>query len=545
MIICSLLALQFCLAFLSLRKHAPLASHFVNFFSVACIVALLMTFFIPYSIMINVALGSSFISCCTIIIAGIWSFNNGYKTARFFLLAWACLLIGVMVQSLVVTHAIPDNVLTGNASAIGFCFEVLLLSLALGDRINQNKLERQHLALTTQQQMQKTHEELKETLEKEAQNNRLKDQFLATISHELRTPMNGVEGALALINTKKIDKQCLNFIEAAKLCAKEMTEMIEEILRFSEIQSGQLIIKPRSFELRSEFNLYAMKFRQQCYNKGLDFHWHIDKQLPTYIFADQEQLLLILNQLTSNAIKFTNTGYVTVNLWQGSYQGTPELVISVSDTGEGIPADQLDTIFNDFYQVDGRHNRRHNGLGIGLAICKQLSAIMNSRLTVESTIGKGTSVNFHTPLAASSEKSQSSSTKKLNSAKKKNVVLVAEDNPINQMILRNMLDQLGCIVLTADNGQEAIQILKQQPVDLIMMDCQMPIVDGFEATRMIRNSKAIYSDIPIVAVTANAMTGDSTRCIVAGMNDYIKKPINRDVLESKTARWLNLDSLVQ
>ena len=545
MLVCSFLALRFCLAFLSLAKNAPKITRTINFASVGCLSALALTLILPYALMIKYSIATTLLTNVFIIFAGIWALKNGNYTARFFLLAWACLLIGVSIQALMVIHIVPDNVFTANASAIGVSFEVILLSLALGDRINQNQKDNQHLEQVSQQRMQQAHEELRKSLSKEEQNNRLKDQFLATISHELRTPMNGVEGALELLNPEKFNKKQLNYIEAAKHSARDMTELIEAILRFSEIQSGALTIKPSPFELRSVFHPAALKFRKDCHNKGLEFHWHIDKELPNYILADQEQLLLIINQLTDNAIKFTSKGYVTVNIWQDEFEGNPELVFSVSDTGEGIPTDQLDNIFHGFHQLDGRDNRRHTGLGIGLAICHQLSLIMNGRLHVESVVNKGTNISLHLPLVASREQEQMITTESAPSVGKKNVVLIAEDNPVNQMVLRSMLEKLGCIVLTADNGQEAIRVLDQQPVDLIMMDCQMPTVDGFEATRLIRASKALYNDIPIIAVTANAMTGDSTRCIAAGMNDYIKKPINRDVLESKTARWLNHNALPQ
>ena len=539
MIFCSILALQFCLSFLSLNKHAPKASHFINGFSVVLIIALVVTFFLPYSTVIHIGLGANFLSSITIIYAGIWSYNNSYKTARFFLLAWFCLLTGVTTQTLMTLHLVPDNVITGNASAIGFCFEVFLLSLALGDRINQNKLERQRTALITQQQMQKTNEELKRSFEKEERNNRLKDQFLATISHELRTPMNGAEGALALIDTEKLDKKQISYLDVAKNCAHDMTDLIESILRFSEIQSGDLVIKPQYFELRPAFDPEAVKFRRHCQKKNLDFHWHIDQQLPAYLLADKELLILILNQLTENAIKFTSSGQVKVSLDQRIRHDKPELVITINDTGEGIPPDQLENILHGFHQVDGRDNRRHTGLGIGLAICNQLSSMMQGRLNIESEAGKGTCISFYVPLVGSEQQKQINNAAEPLIVGQKNVVLIAEDNPVNQMVLRNMLVQLGCVVLTADNGQEAIDVLSQQPVDLIMMDCQMPIVDGFEATRIIRASKEVYSNIPIIAVTANAMTGDSARCITVGMNDYIKKPINRDILENKTTRWLN------
>ena len=539
---CNLLALQFCLVFLKLPKYFPLLSTCVNFFSAICIIAIAATFLTPYSIMIGVAIVVTLLASMIIIAAGIKAFINDHKEARFFLLAWLFWLAGATIQALMALDFIPDNIFTANAAAISISIELVLLSFALGDRINQKRLDSQRLEKVAQQKMRKAHQDLKQSLQKEEQNNRLKDQFLATISHELRTPMNGVEGALALIDSDKLDKKRAGYLIAAKQCARDMTDLVESILRFSEIQSGTLTIKPATFELRPAFHPAAIKLRNACKKKGLDFNWHIDKNLPSTLFADKEQLLLIINQLADNAAKFTSKGCVSINLWLDDHTGNPELVISVSDTGEGIPPDQIENIINGFHQVDGSDKRRHSGLGIGLAACHQLSVIMGGRLTIESTVGKGSHINFFVPLINGDGKPQPNSLMPTLTSGKKNVVLIAEDNPINQMVLSSMLVQMGCIVLTADNGQQAIEVLKQQPVDLIMMDCQMPIVDGFEATQIIRASNAIYSDVAIIAVTANAMSGDSTRCIVAGMNDYIKKPINLDVLTSKIARWLNHSS---
>ncbi|MEE8059385.1 MAG: response regulator, partial [Pseudomonadales bacterium] len=407
-------------------------------------------------------------------------------------------------------------------------------------RVNYLSITSQHIAKASQQKTQLANNELSKTLAKLEKNNRLKDQFLGTISHELRTPMNGVEGSLALIKTDNLNPKQENYIKTAKQSAQEMTSLVDSILRFSEIQSGALEIKREPINLRKILNPLAATFRQLCLKKGLIFSWHIDKSIPEVIESDNEQLLLILNQLIDNAIKFTQKGHVFVNINVGMDEQNQQklLLISVIDSGEGIQPEQLDTVFNVFQQLDGNFNRNHKGLGIGLAICHQLATIMDGKLLVKSIPGEGTEFIFSLPLILSSTTAPKEPNEQPDLPCKQKTILVAEDNPVNQLVLKGMLQNFDCIILTASNGEEVSTLLNSQPVDLIMMDCQMPIVDGFEATRKIRDSNAVYCNIPIIAVTANAMTSDSVRCLKAGMNDYIKKPINREVVERKVKRWL-------
>ena len=213
------------------------------------------------------------------------------------------------------------------------------------------------------------------------------------------------------------------------------------------------------------------------------------------------------------------------------------LCIAIIDTGKGMPTGKVTSIFNAFDEPHNATQPHPDGLGIGLAICKQLTELMGGELTLESTEGEGSELTFKLPLHTLAD-IPASDDPEITSLHQKKTVLIAEDNPVNQMVLRGMLENIGCHTLTAANGLEVCDLLTSQPVDLILMDCQMPLMDGFETTRKIRDSQTAYNSVPIIAVTANALSADSRRCLEAGMNDYIKKPIDRLVMEAKVKHWL-------
>ncbi len=542
------LSLQFSRKFLSLDSISFKLDTMLKNLALLCGFATVISLVISTNIGVQIGVVLMLLSTAAIFWAGIVSWKSGFSAARFFVAAWACLLPGVFIHSLASINLMPSSFLTMYAGQIGSLLEVSLLSLALADRMNFQRKDNEEAAITSRQQLEKINQELNQALDDLEQSNRLKDQFLATMSHELRTPMNGVEGSLNLIKTDSLSEKQRNYLDTAKLSAKEMTALIDSLLCFSEMQSGELDSHREAFELRTVLNPPALEFRNQCQQKGLGFNWHIDKTVPMIINGDSDQILLVLKQLIDNAVKFTQQGQIAVNISTGWDEQSQQKMLSFSviDSGSGIPQEQLTRIFTPFQQIDGSASRSHNGLGIGLAICQQIAAMMGGRLKVDSEIGRGTEFTFTIPLSvddnctivaqALEKEPPGHSTPK--------TILIAEDNPVNQMVLKGMLQPLNCIILTASNGEEVSQILKEQPVDLIMMDCQMPVIDGFEATRRIRSSQSVYSNVPIIAVTANAMSGDSVRCINAGMNDYIKKPIKQDVVERKVRRWLQNSKLM-
>jgi signal transduction histidine kinase/ActR/RegA family two-component response regulator len=531
--------LMFSSAFLSLKQHLPEHHKILRGWGVIALISSAAALFLPNNISMHISIIISLVSTLSIITAGVMSFMSGLPMVRYFTLSWCFILAGFVTHALAAINILPTYFFTNYIDMGTSLIQILLLCLALGERFNSLRIKSERIANRSSQELVKVNHSLNSALEKLEQSSRLKDQFLSTISHELLTPMNGIEGSLELIKTDHLSKKQQNYIETAKISARDMTELVDTILRFSEIQSGKLKINDKAFELRAAINPLVLVFRQRCLQKGLSFTLHIDKKIPATIKTDSDQLLLVLKQLIDNAIKFTHRGLIQVNIGQGWDEKSKcdMLSLSVIDSGEGINQEKLTSIFEAFEQLDNKNNRSYNGLGIGLAICHQLAVSMGGSLNIESTHHEGTEITFNLPLTCCEMPTTKKLTQPATSFQPK-TILVAEDNPVNQLVLKGMLQSLECHIITANNGEEVVEVLRNQPVDLIMMDCQMPLVDGFEATKLIRRSKEAYSNVPIIAVTANALSTDSMRCFEVGMNDYIKKPIKRDIIEHKVKHWL-------
>ena len=538
----SILGMEFSRRFLDCANYTPRLNRLVTAVIVLSILLLLSIPFLSGRPAMLLAMTSNALATALMLSAAIGALLRGYYVARFIAVAWFSFLVGGIVESLLVANRLPPNFVTDHSSSLASLAAIMFFSLGMADQfihwLQTNIREQKQ----SRDQLQTANHELSATMAKLAQSNRVKDQFLATISHELRTPMNGVEGSLDLIGTENLTRNQLNYMLSARQSAREMTNLIDAILRFSEIQSGQVSINQELFEIRPALHTAAVKFKYECQRKGLELNWYIDKSLPMFIRFDYDNLLLITRQLVDNAIKFTEQGRVSVDVkLVEDAQDQSALQLTVADTGQGIPKRQLRNIFDAFHQLDNDFNRRHRGLGIGLAICHQLAVLMGGRLEAQSEVGIGTTMTVTLPVTLPSQRELDALDNQRDQDTRQKTVLVAEDNPVNQMVLKAMLQELGCFVLTVDNGQEVLDLLARHPVDLVMMDCQMPHIDGFEATERIRRSGSSWQDIPIIAVTANAMTGDSIRCLTAGMNDYIKKPINRELLQEKVRRWLKIE----
>lgn len=306
-------------------------------------------------------------------------------------------------------------------------------------------------------------------------------------------------------------------------------------MSFFSLENGSATIKKQAFEVRIVFKELIEYYRDLAHKKGLNFHWHIDPELPSLIISDQEKLLHISDQLLSNAIKFTHQGNIDASL--SCTNNNESLQLTVRDSGTGIKKEQYSAIFERFKQLDNSHSREFNGLGIGLSICRSLAHLMHGELTFESSTNKGSAFSVTLPLNTPAENTQI--TRHLPTQRSQKTVLIAEDNPVNYLILKGTLENLRVSTLHAQNGAEALEILALHPVDLILMDCQMPKMDGFQTSQAIRSSNAHYSKTPIIAITANTVAIDLEHCLSQGMNDLIKKPINRNILEDRLNRWLH------
>ena len=378
-------------------------------------------------------------------------------------------------------------------------------------------------------------EQLEETMQKALAASRAKSEFLANISHELRTPMNGVLGMIEILLEEGVTIQQREHLETAQGCANTLLSLLNDILDLSKIEAGRMLLEKIPVEVRAVASDCVRSVSAQARAKDLDLKLEIAPELPARLVGDPLRLRQILNNLLSNAVKFTECGSVSLRVFlrKAPVPGQAIVVYEVSDTGMGIPADKLATIFEEFTQVDGSISRKFGGTGLGLAITHKLVEMHNGRLTVQSELGVGSRFRVELPalecVPAKSEPapvltSESATSLELMSRSKLRVLL-AEDNLVNQKVVTAVLRKRGYVVDVAANGREALASLDRRTYDLVLMDVQMPELDGIEAARAIRKNER-WRDLPIVAMTAHAMTGDRERCLEAGMNDYLSKPVS-------------------
>ena len=367
------------------------------------------------------------------------------------------------------------------------------------------------------------------------QANLTKGEFLAMISHEIRTPMNGILGTVQLLEHSPLDEAQSRDLTTIRNCGDALLELIDQILDFSKIEAGKLELELRDFDLRNEFNQIVALYRPVIADKGLHLDLTLADDLPIMVKGDSTRLRQILSNLISNAIKFTHQGHIRVEA-RSKTVADGRIMISgvVSDSGIGIPADRLDRLFKAFSQVDISTTRQFGGTGLGLAICAKLCEAMGGQISVDSVSGVGSSFRFEIFMAASQAVAKAVTTVDLDSSTllPSLRILVAEDNLVNQKIAFAFLQKLGLQPDLAENGQEAIERARTTHYDAILMDMQMPIMDGIESTRAIRQFDLAHQPW-IIAMTANAFDSDRERCIDAGMNDFISKPFRIEALRDK------------
>jgi signal transduction histidine kinase/ActR/RegA family two-component response regulator len=370
----------------------------------------------------------------------------------------------------------------------------------------------------------------------------LKEQFLATISHELRTPMNGIMGAITLLRESSLTEGQKKLLEAASTSSADMLIAVNDILEFSDILSGDFRVRESKWTLKTLLTSITDTYRKECDRRNLLFKADISDDDTTF-FGDDNRITHVLRHLLNNAVKFTPVGTISLSVSVDDNNGKRKtLIFEIADTGPGVPEEYIADIFNPFQQLDGSFKRKHGGLGIGLSICKRIADAYGGTLNFHNRDEGGATVTFSLPVKISKEPLQipaeSTMTRELTEPRKERkgelismtfdtplTVLVAEDNKVNQMVIKGYLQKLGCDVLTANHGEEAITLLENHDVDVILMDCQMPVMDGFEATQKIRALRTHKASTPIIAVTANAMDADRERCLACGMNAYLKKPV--------------------
>lgn len=368
-----------------------------------------------------------------------------------------------------------------------------------------------------------------------------KSEFLANMSHEIRTPMNGVRGMLSALDTEVLSPEASSKISIAKASADSLLSIIDDILDFSKIDAGQLNFEKRDIDLKHLFLEFTESMRYSVTAKNLALNLDLSEMPDGRVNADSGRIKQILNNLVSNALKFTTDGCITIKASLETQNEHRMLTFSVTDTGIGIPPNKLKKLFRPFTQADSSTTRKYGGTGLGLAIVRQLCQLMEGEVSAESIEGHGSVFCVRLQLDASSINTAIPEAYKINPTQtlmsRHSRLLLVEDNTINQLVAQTLLEQIGFKAEIAANGVEALKIMNEAalPFDLIFMDCQMPEMDGYEATQRIRKGEAgkQHQAIKIIALTANAMKGDKEKCINSGMDDYLKKPFIREDLEQK------------
>ncbi|CAM2005765.1 response regulator [Acanthopleuribacter pedis] len=372
---------------------------------------------------------------------------------------------------------------------------------------------------------------------------RVKSDFLATMSHEVRTPLNGILGILGLLKDTDLDDNQNELLAAALQCSEALLALMEDILDFSDLNSGNLSLQKEPFTIEKVLADLTQWIQPLAHKKGLRLGIHNRLPEGQSLMGDSRRLTQVLLHLLNNAVKFTEQGAIDLTIRGSGPEGIPgEVFFEVRDTGIGISQAQMKSLFKPFSQLDASTSRHHTGTGLGLKIAQLLVRVMGGVLQVDSTPGQGTRFFFTAGFDTRVPEPQPTPQPQAPPAASDSIrVLLVEDNPVNQKVTVKLLKNIQVQCDVAANGAEGVTAYQQNHYDLVLMDCQMPVMDGYEAARKIRDlEKESNRRIPIIAVTANAVDGNRERCLDAGMDDYLSKPVRKDTFYAKLQQYLPL-----
>ncbi|MGG3794427.1 7TM diverse intracellular signaling domain-containing protein [Pseudomonas paraversuta] len=520
---------QFARTFLHTASHSRWLDRALMLLMAVGVLVMVLALTTSYAVSLRLATGLALAFIVTIFTSGVVAWVRGLRVARYFVIAWSAFLLGGLVNTLMVLGYLPNVFLTMYASQIGSAIEVGLLSLALADRINAM---RDLQARTLQESGQK----LAAMNQQLAHTNQLKDEFLATVTHELRTPMNGVIGSLELIKTLDMGPELELYTQTAEGSAREMMHMVNGILALTELQAGRLGMRAQSFALSELVQSLSDQYGPTARNKGLQFSYEIARNLPDQWVGDVDKIRQCLECLLDNAIKFTRVGGVILRVTgKTAGPGRWALALNVIDSGIGFVHIEEAELYQNFFQVDGSMTRSYGGLGIGLAICRRLVELLGGRLTHHSQPGQGSQFQLLLELESPLESTQQA--EGLSRTPNECVVLLVEDSSPGQVVLRGMLLKLGYRVLSVDSGGEAIDVLRRERVDAVVLGCPLNLVSGASMGGQLL-TLAACAKLPVLALFESETEARQTLQQVDGITDYLIKPVRYEDVQHLMSEWL-------
>ena len=369
---------------------------------------------------------------------------------------------------------------------------------------------------------------------------RIKENFMANMSHEIRTPLNAILGFTNLLKMRAMEHTSQEFVGSIQKAGENLLTIINDILDLSKIEAGMMRVENNPFSVRGLFLSIKTLFSEKIKEKRLEIKYEIDAQVPDTLIGDATRLTQILVNLIGNAIKFTEKGHVFIHIYNKQVNGAHmELGFSISDTGIGIEKNKIPGIFDRFHQAEDSTTRNYGGTGLGLSIVKDLLLLQHGHIEVDSDLGKGTTFRFFIPYLISSEQFTESVLTDDNTLKQYTSgeinLLIVDDNEMNQSLMKHLLNEWNLCYDIAGNGAGALELLKHHKYDMVLMDIQMPGMDGYSATHHMRT--VLKLDVPIIAMTAHALAGEREKCLSFGMNEYLSKPISEQQLYTFITRF--------
>jgi len=570
-----LTAILFTRSILNTAVNAPLIHRILGWLRYLAAAGMLLALISPYRWAVEFAVGIIF-TLIFFIAAGIQSMLKGYRPARYYAAAWTVSLGAMIIYAMKTYGLLPTTFWTTWITQIGSTWDAIILAFAISDRFyllqeEKRRVQAQAAAELTDsnRQLNQLNEELEsrvsaglrelrlsnESLRAEAEvrrqaeltaeaASRAKSEFLANMSHEIRTPMNAVVGFAQILSRSDLSREQRAWVGKVQRAAGDLLDIIEDILDFSKIEAGRIELDEAPFDLDDVVQRVRELVEIEAARKDLRLEVSREGDTDCRLLGDEGRLRQVLANLLSNAVKFTDRGHV--RLWldcrrQGERR--VRLSVAVEDTGIGISPEQQERLFEPFTQADASIARRFGGTGLGLTICRRLISAMGGTLRVESGLGQGSRFSFDLDLEPVEDRqhlpSQEDPAKPHGADLQGLRVLLVEDQDLNQEIAIAILSAAGAVIEVAENGAEALDRLHAKGADafdLVLMDLQMPVMDGYEAARQIRRDPG-FRDLPIIAMTAHALSGERARCHAAGMNDHIAKPIEMGRLCQVLRRW--------